>query len=132
DKPWRRRCYERSADLRQSRRRSVDRGPAGVDQHRAAADVAAGVRRQKSDRAADFWRLSPTPDDGVSRVGVVDVGTRLDWGGERSLDDRRRDRVDSNAVAADLGGKAFHEQRNRGLGRTVDGKARLDGEGAYR
>src|SRR3989442_13010359 len=96
----------RSADLRQPRRWTVDRSPAGVDQARAAADVARGVGRQECDSAPDFRRLTPAPDDGVSGVRIVDVGTGLDRGGERRLDNRRRDCIDPDAITANLGGKA--------------------------
>src|SRR5207253_6229435 len=97
-----------------------------------AADVTRRVGCQEGDRAADFRRLTPAPDDGVPRVSVIDVGTRLDRGGERRLDDRGRDRVDANPVASYFGGKALDEQRDRGLGRAVDREPRLDGERPHR
>src|SRR2546423_13794338 len=96
--------------LGETGRRTVDPGPAAIDEQRAAADIARGIRGEIGNGGRNLVGAAPAVEYGVAGVEIVDVGPLLERAGQRGLGDARRDRVDANAGAADLGGKALHEE----------------------
>ena len=93
--------------LRETGRRTVDRGPAAVDEQRAAADIARGVRSEIGDGRRDLVGAAPAVEHGVAGVEIVDVGPLLERAGQRGLGNARRDRVDADAERPTSEAKPF-------------------------
>src|SRR5262249_52433493 len=79
----------------------------------------------------DLIRAAPAVEHRVPGVEIIDIRPLLERPCQRGIGNARRNRIDAHPEATDLGGKAFHEQPDRGLGRTINPKPRLDRDGAH-
>src|ERR1700731_438875 len=109
------------SELRQTGRRSVDRGPSAVDEQRAAADVARSVGSEEGDRRRHLVGRTPAVEHRMGGIELMNIRPLFEWRGQRGLGDARPDRVDAYAKTADLGSEALDQQPDRRLGAAVDG-----------